>query len=36
MHRRPHEEAVRRAARGKKTGFDRRRARNRAAWAELW
>lgn len=36
IHRRPHEEAVRRAARGHKTGFDTLRARNRAAWAELW
>ncbi|HYD11899.1 MAG TPA: hypothetical protein VEC11_03530 [Allosphingosinicella sp.] len=36
LHRRPHEEAVRRAARGHKTGFDTLRERNRAAWAELW
>ena len=36
MHQRPHEEAVRRVARGRKTGFDALRECNRAAWAELW
>lgn len=35
-HARPHEEAVRRAARGSKSGFDTLQQRNRAAWAELW
>jgi trehalose/maltose hydrolase-like predicted phosphorylase len=36
VHHRPHEEAVRRVARGGKTGFDTLRARNRDAWANLW
>lgn len=35
-HARPHEEAVRRVARGAKSGFATLRERNRAAWAELW
>ncbi len=36
VHDRPDEEAVRRVARAKATGFDELRARNRAEWAELW
>lgn len=36
VHDRPDEEAVRRVARASATGFDALRARNRAAWAELW
>ncbi|MDO9474304.1 MAG: glycoside hydrolase family 65 protein [Caulobacter sp.] len=36
MHQRPDEEAVRRVARGKATGFDELRRRNRKAWADLW
>lgn len=36
VHQRPDEEAVRRVARAKLTGFDTLRARNRDAWAELW
>lgn len=35
-HQRPDEEAVRRVARAKLTGFVTRRARNRAVWADLW
>ncbi|RZJ98486.1 MAG: glycoside hydrolase family 65 protein [Brevundimonas sp.] len=36
LHDRPDEEAVRRVARGKATGFDELRRRNRAIWADLW
>ncbi len=36
LHDRADEEAVRRVARAKATGFDLLRERNRAAWAELW
>lgn len=36
LHERPDEEAVRRAARGKATGFDELRRRNCDAWAEIW
>jgi protein-glucosylgalactosylhydroxylysine glucosidase len=36
VHDRPDEEAVRRVARGRATGFERLRARNRDAWAEIW
>jgi trehalose/maltose hydrolase-like predicted phosphorylase len=36
LHDRPDEEAVRRVARAKATGFDALRRRNRAAWSELW
>jgi len=36
LHDRPDEEAVRRVARGKATGFDELRRRNREAWAEIW
>jgi trehalose/maltose hydrolase-like predicted phosphorylase len=36
LHDRPDEEAVRRVARGKATGFDELRRRNHAAWDELW
>ncbi|WP_122469028.1 glycoside hydrolase family 65 protein [Brevundimonas lutea] len=36
VHARPQEEAVRRLARGRQTGFETLRARNRAAWDELW
>lgn len=36
MHDRPDEEAARRVARGKATGFDELRRRNRAIWADLW
>lgn len=36
LHDRPDEEAVRRVARAKATGFDTLRDRNRAAWADLW
>lgn len=36
MHDRPDEEAVRRVARGKATGFEELRRRNRAIWGELW
>lgn len=35
-HVRPHEEAVRRVARGLRSGFETLRTRNQAAWAELW
>jgi trehalose/maltose hydrolase-like predicted phosphorylase len=35
-HQKPEEEAVRRVARAKKTGFDILRERNRLAWADLW
>ncbi|WEK45957.1 MAG: hypothetical protein P0Y56_13100 [Candidatus Andeanibacterium colombiense] len=36
LHHWPDEEAVRRVTRGRKLGFDRLRAANREAWAELW
>ena len=36
LHDRPDEEAVRRVARAKATGFDTLRQRNREAWSELW
>ena len=36
MHDRPDEEAARRVARGKSTGFDELSRRNRALWADLW
>ncbi len=36
LHDRPDEEAVRRVARGKATGFDTLRRRNRDIWADLW
>jgi trehalose/maltose hydrolase-like predicted phosphorylase len=36
VHGRPDEEAVRRVARARKTGFEALRARNREAWSELW
>ena len=36
VHDRPDEEAVRRVARAKASGFENLRARNREAWAELW
>lgn len=36
IHRRPDEEAVRRVARARMTGFDTLRRRNREAWRELW
>lgn len=36
LHDRPDEEAVRRVARAKTTGFDTLRQRNREAWADLW
>jgi trehalose/maltose hydrolase-like predicted phosphorylase len=36
LHDRPDEEAVRRVARAKSTGFDELRRRNRDAWTELW
>ncbi|WGM30503.1 glycoside hydrolase family 65 protein [Brevundimonas sp. NIBR11] len=36
IHERPDEEAVRRVARARATGFDCLRERNRAAWADLW
>jgi len=36
VHDRPDEEAVRRVARAKGSGFDTLRTRNREAWAELW
>jgi len=35
-HARPHEEAVRRVARGSQSRFEVLRRRNREAWAELW
>lgn len=36
LHHRPDEEAVRRVARARQTGFDVLRERNRSAWAEIW
>ncbi|MFC7379240.1 hypothetical protein [Brevundimonas sp. GCM10030266] len=36
LHDRPDEEAARRVARGRSTGFDELRRRNRALWADLW
>lgn len=36
VHARPHEEAIRRLARGKAAGFDELRRCNREAWSELW
>lgn len=36
LHQRPDEEAVRRVAHARKTGFDALRRRNQSAWAELW
>lgn len=36
VHAWPDEEAVRRVARGAQTGFDALRARNQAAWRDLW
>jgi len=36
VHERPDEEAVRRVARAKASGFETLRARNREAWSELW